>query len=216
MRARLLLIVTIVGVVLTVLFGFAGFGVHRASASGPPSSDSGRVSGGWFASASKAVPRTSKLTVRARPLQRAELAAVAATITAPPPPPPPPSVDDPGTFVFPANGPITSAFGRRWGRAHTGVDIDGATGSPIIAAQTGTVTLAGWKNGYGNTVMIDHGNGVTTLYAHQARISVRNGQRVDRGQVLGTVGSTGNVTAAHLHYEVIVDGVHRNPAPWLR
>ena len=132
------------------------------------------------------------------------------------PAPAAPSVDDPGTFVFPANGPITSAFGRRWGRAHTGVDIDGATGSPIIAAQTGTVTLAGWKNGYGNTVMIDHGNGVTTLYAHQARISVRNGQRVDRGQVLGTVGSTGNVTAAHLHYEVIVDGVHRNPAPWLR
>lgn len=77
------------------------------------------------------------------------------------------------------------------------------------------MTLAGWKNGYGQTVIIDHGNGVATLYAHQARLTVHEGQVVERGQMLGTVGSTGQVTAAHLHYEVHVDGVPRNPSAWL-
>lgn len=171
--------------------------------------------GGWFAAATGAVEQQVQLVARLRAEQRAKLAALAVAITTPPPPPPPPSVDDPSTFLFPARGPITSSFGPRWGRQHTGVDIDGPTGSPIIAAQAGTVTLAGWKNGYGITVIIDHGNGVSTLYAHQARLAVHTGQTVQRGQMLGTVGATGNVTAAHLHYEVHVNGVPRNPRPWL-
>lgn len=211
MRARLTLILTIAAAVLATLFGFAGFGVSSASAAGTP--DTG--TGGWFAAASEVVELQVELAARVRPLQRAELAALAATITATPPPPPPPPAKTPDTFAYPADGPITSPFGRRWGRAHQGVDIDAPTGSPIVAAQSGIVTLAGWKNGYGQTVIIDHGNGVATLYAHQARLTVHEGQVVERGQMLGTVGSTGQVTAAHLHYEVHVDGVPRNPSAWL-
>jgi murein DD-endopeptidase MepM/ murein hydrolase activator NlpD len=108
-----------------------------------------------------------------------------------------------------------SAFGRRGGRPHQGVDIDAPYGAPIVAAQTGTVTLAGWKNGYGQTVIIDHGEGLRTLYAHQSRILVRGGQRVTQGQQIGIVGATGRVTAPHLHYEVHVNGVPRNPSAWL-
>lgn len=212
MRARLTLILTVTVTVLTALFGFAGFGVSGASASSSPRP------GGWFTNLTGVVegPEVEPV-VKVRALQRADLASVAATLaTTPPPlPPPPPPVDDPSTFLFPADGPITSSFGRRWGRAHTGVDIDGATGSTVVAAQSGSVVLAGWKNGYGNTVIIEHGNGVQTLYAHLSRIGVRNGAQVARGQFVGTVGATGNVTAAHLHYEVLVGGVPRNPRPWL-
>lgn len=212
MRARLTLILTVAAAVLTALFGFAGLGVSGASASSSPRP------GGWFTNLTGMVegPEVEPI-VKVRALQRADLASVAATLatTPPPPPPPPPSVDDPSTFLFPANGPITSSFGRRWGRAHTGVDIDGATGSAVVAAQSGSVVLAGWKNGYGNTVIIDHGNGVQTLYAHLSRIGVRSGASVARGQFVGTVGATGNVTAAHLHYEVLTGGVPRNPRPWL-
>lgn len=212
MRARLTLILTAAVTVLVALFGFAGFGVSGASASASPRA------GGWFTNVTGIVDAPAvEPVVKVRALQRADLASVAATLaTAPPPlPPPPPPVDDPSTFLYPADGPITSSFGRRWGRAHTGVDIDAPTGSSIVAAQAGTVVLAGWKNGYGNTVIIDHGNGVQTLYAHQSRLGVRTGQTVERGQFLGTVGATGNVTAAHLHYEVLVGGVPRNPGAWL-
>jgi murein DD-endopeptidase MepM/ murein hydrolase activator NlpD len=98
---------------------------------------------------------------------------------------------------------------------HTGIDFGAAAGSPIVAAQAGTVTLAGWKTGYGNCVIIDHGHGISTLYAHQSRLAVRVGQQVEQGQQVGNVGATGHVTAAHLHYEVLVGGVPRNPMPWL-
>lgn len=214
MRARLTLILTIAAAVLATLFGFAGFGVSTASAIGSPGSDTG----GWFAGAPDVVHLQIELAARVRPLQRAQLSELAATLTtppSPPPPPPPPPAKTPETFAFPADGPITSPYGRRWGRAHQGVDIDAPTGSSIVAAQGGTVNLAGWKNGYGNTVIIDHGNGVSTLYAHQSRIGVQAGEQVERGQFLGTVGATGQVTAAHLHYEVHMNGVPRNPGPWL-
>ena len=210
MRARLTLILTIVAAVLATLFGFAGFGVSTASAAG----SSGPDAGGWFAGATDVVHLQVELAARVRPLQRAQLAALAVTLTTPPPPLPP-LAKTPETFAFPADGPITSPYGRRWGRAHQGVDIDAPTGSAIVAAQGGTVTLAGWKNGYGKTVIIDHGNGVSTLYAHQSSLGVQVGEQVERGQFLGTVGATGQVTAAHLHYEVHVDGVPRNPGPWL-
>lgn len=212
MRARLTLILTVAVSVLTALFGFAGFGVSGASASATPRP------GGWFTNVTGLVeaPQVEPV-VKVRALQRADLASVAATLaTTPPPlPPPPPPVDDPGTFLFPAQGPITSNYGRRWGRAHTGVDIDAPTGSAVVAAQAGSVVHAGWKNGYGNTVIVDHGNGIRTLYAHLSRVGVGVGARVERGQFVGSVGATGNVTAAHLHYEVLVGGAPRNPGPWL-
>jgi murein DD-endopeptidase MepM/ murein hydrolase activator NlpD len=97
-------------------------------------------------------------------------------------------------------------------RAHRGVDYAAATGTPIMAAGDGRVTYAGWKGGYGRTVIIDHGNKVTTLYAHMSRIgNVKNGSRVRQGAVIGYVGATGLATGPHLHYEFQMGGVHRDP-----
>ena len=131
-------------------------------------------------------------------------------------PPPPSNVADPATWVWPGDGPITSYFGKRWGRMHEGVDIDAAYGSPVRAGQRGTVIQAGWgMSGYGLVVHIDHGNGVVSTFNHLSKVSVSVGQVVAQGQELGNVGATGNVTAAHLHYEIRMGGGARNPAPYL-
>lgn len=142
--------------------------------------------------------------------------ALVAEPAAAPAPPPPPPVTDPASWVWPADGPITSPFGPRWGRQHAGVDIDAPTGSAVIAPQAGTVTLAGWNNAYGNSVIIDHGHGITTLNAHLSAVHVTVGQVVAQGHHLGAVGATGAVTGSHLHYEVHVSGAAQNPVPWLQ
>lgn len=122
---------------------------------------------------------------------------------------------------WPVSGPITSPFGYRvhpvYGtrKLHTGIDISAAYGTPIAAAGDGTVIFAGWQSGYGNTTIIDVGNGLATLYAHQSSIKVSEGQTVKRGQVIGAVGSTGTSTGNHLHFEVRVDGTPTNPVPYL-
>ncbi|MBK5211423.1 MAG: peptidoglycan DD-metalloendopeptidase family protein [Coriobacteriia bacterium] len=122
------------------------------------------------------------------------------------------------TWPIPASHRVTSNFGPRicpyHGRElHTGVDIGAPSGSTILAAASGTVISAGYRGGYGNTVIIDHGNGVTTLYAHQRSggIKVSVGQKVRAGQRIGTVGSTGNSTGPHCHWEVRVNGTPKNP-----
>jgi murein DD-endopeptidase MepM/ murein hydrolase activator NlpD len=126
----------------------------------------------------------------------------------------------PSGLIMPAGGWITSGFGTRRHpilgtvRNHSGVDISGASGNPIWAAQGGTVILAGGKGGYGNTVMIDHG-GYVTLYAHMSRIRVSNGQSVSQGTRIGDIGSTGLSTGPHLHFEVRVGGVPVNPSSYL-
>jgi murein DD-endopeptidase MepM/ murein hydrolase activator NlpD len=98
-------------------------------------------------------------------------------------------------------------------RAHRGVDYAAPTGTPIMASGNGTVTFRGWQSGYGNTVIIDHGNRKTTLYAHLSRFSsdLRKGQRVRQGQIIGLVGRTGLATGPHLHYEFRINGVHHDP-----
>ncbi|KAA2284227.1 peptidoglycan DD-metalloendopeptidase family protein [Arenimonas fontis] len=97
-------------------------------------------------------------------------------------------------------------------RAHKGVDYAAATGTPIMAAGDGRVSFAGWQNGYGRTVIIDHGKGVTTLYAHMSRLGKHKvGQRVQQGSIIGYVGATGLASGPHLHYEFRVNGVHRDP-----
>jgi murein DD-endopeptidase MepM/ murein hydrolase activator NlpD len=202
MRARRTLIPTIAAVLLAL----APVAPAHAVATGRSS---------WFAAAAPGASQV-ELVARFRASQRAKLAAVAKVLTTPPPAPVEPDVEDPTTFIWPARAPITSPFGRRWGRAHTGVDIDAPNRSPIVAAQAGTVTLAGWKNGYGNCVVIDHGHGISTLYGHQSKLAVHVGEHVDQGQYIGNVGATGHVTAPHLHYEVLIGGVPRNPMPWLR
>jgi murein DD-endopeptidase MepM/ murein hydrolase activator NlpD len=98
---------------------------------------------------------------------------------------------------------------------HQGIDIGSPQGAPIVAAKDGTVTSAGSQNGYGNTIVVDHGGGVTTLYAHQSRLSAVVGQRVARGQVIGYVGSTGKSSGPHLHFEIRINGTAVNPLPYL-
>jgi len=131
---------------------------------------------------------------------------------------------DAGDFVVthrPVPGRITSSFGSRvhpiFGtvRNHYGVDMDGDTGDPIAAAAPGVVLSSGWMNGYGNTVVISHGGGVTTLYAHQSQLLVSAGDAVVGGQTIGKLGSTGWSTGPHLHFEVRINGTATNPAPFL-
>ena len=123
-----------------------------------------------------------------------------------------------GTMMWPAVGHgISSPFGYRVHpitgvyKMHTGVDINVGYGTPVYAADGGTVILAGWNGGYGNCVVLNHGNGLTTLYGHMSSINVSVGQSVSRGQTIGLVGSTGASTGPHLHWEVMVNGQRVNP-----
>jgi murein DD-endopeptidase MepM/ murein hydrolase activator NlpD len=115
-------------------------------------------------------------------------------------------------FLWPLRGPVTSRFGFRIHplfrrrEFHTGVDIAASRGAPVHAAFEGTVIFAGWYGGYGKLVIVDHGNGLSTLYGHLAEILVTPGQHVTRAEVLGLVGSTGFATGPHLHYEVRENG----------
>jgi murein DD-endopeptidase MepM/ murein hydrolase activator NlpD len=113
--------------------------------------------------------------------------------------------------IWPTRGRVSSEFGSRWGRLHAGIDISAPTGTPIWAAKAGEVIFAGQQSGYGNVVIIAHGGGLTTLYGHQSRIGVRDGQVVRQGQVIGQVGNTGRSTGPHLHFETRYGGTPRNP-----
>lgn len=131
------------------------------------------------------------------------------------------SVVGSGQMIWPISGPITSPYGWRvhpiYGRSifHSGLDIAGDYGDPIRAADDGTVTYAGWISGYGNTVMIDHGNGLVTLYGHNQELAVSDGQHVSKGQVISYCGSTGNSTGPHCHFEVRMNGSTTNPLNYL-
>lgn len=115
-------------------------------------------------------------------------------------------------------GEITSCFGQRWGVLHAGIDLAADAGTPIHAVAAGTVLAAGWVySGYGISVMIDHGGGVQTHYAHQSRTIVQPGQKVKAGQVIGYEGSTGDSTGPHLHFEVHLGLWNQtDPAPFMR
>ena len=127
----------------------------------------------------------------------------------------PPVAGGNGTFQWPVSGPITSPFGMRWGTLHPGVDIGVPTGTPIHAAGSGTVIWCGWMSGYGNLVMIDHHNGLATLYGHQERVAVACGQDVTTGEVIGYSGCTGFCTGPHVHFEVRLHGSPVDPLGYL-
>jgi murein DD-endopeptidase MepM/ murein hydrolase activator NlpD len=127
----------------------------------------------------------------------------------------PPASRSASGFIWPVSGPVTSPFGMRWGRMHTGIDIGVPYGTPIHAAASGQVIYAGWMDGYGNLVFIDHGRGISTGYAHQSSIAVSNGQTVTQGQVIGYVGCTGHCFGPHLHFEVRVNGTPVDPLGYL-
>jgi len=118
-------------------------------------------------------------------------------------------------LIWPCEGVVVSGFGMRWGRMHEGIDIGCAYGTPNRAAASGTVIYAGWLGGYGNLVVVDHGNGLSTAYAHASSILVSVGQSVSQGQTVSLVGSTGHSTGPHLHFEVRVNGVAVDPLPYL-
>ena len=122
------------------------------------------------------------------------------------------------SLIRPVSGTISSRFGvsssiRR--SSHTGLDIATAKGTPIVAAASGTVTFSGWKGSYGNMLVISHGNGVQTYYAHCSKLYVSTGTNVSQGQTIAAVGSTGNSTGPHLHLEIRVNGVAYNPQNYL-
>jgi len=120
-----------------------------------------------------------------------------------------------GVLGWPVSGPVTSGFGLRWGRMHEGIDIAVAEGTPVRAAGAGTVIYAGWMGGYGNLVVVDHGNGLSTAYAHNSSLGVGVGQSVTAGQVVSYSGNTGNSTGPHVHFEVRVNGSAVDPLGYL-
>jgi murein DD-endopeptidase MepM/ murein hydrolase activator NlpD len=117
-------------------------------------------------------------------------------------------------FIWPVGGPVVSPFGWRWGRMHEGVDIAAGYGTPIAAAASGTVIYAGWMGGYGNLIIIDHGGGIATAYAHQSSFAVGGGP-VSQGQTIGYIGCTGHCFGPHLHFEVRVNGSAVDPLGYL-
>lgn len=121
-----------------------------------------------------------------------------------------------GKFIMPVSGyTLSSTFGYRWGRMHEGVDLACATGTPIHAADGGTIVRAGWYSGYGKCVEISHGNGYLTRYGHCSKILVKTGQKVYQGQTIALVGNTGNSYGSHCHFEVRINGSARNPLKYV-
>jgi len=118
--------------------------------------------------------------------------------------------------IWPTWGRITSLFGeRRWGHVHKGLDIANSRGTPINTTASGVVIFSGYHGGYGKKVMVYHGFGYTTVYAHLDKIMVDVGDEVKQGDTIGLMGNTGNSTGTHLHYEVLVDGIPQDPKDFL-
>lgn len=124
--------------------------------------------------------------------------------------------------VKPANGRLTSTFGTRKlvfekrARPHSGIDLAAPRGTPVQASGAGRVVAAGWRGAYGQVVEIDHNEGLTTLYAHMDKYTVKRGQTVVAGQAIGTVGNTGRSTGPHLHFETRVNNIPVNPLKFVR
>ncbi len=131
-----------------------------------------------------------------------------------------PATPPTGPYRWPTNGPITSGYGMRFHpilkvyKMHTGIDIGAPYGQNICASQGGTVIFAGWQGGYGRTMIIDHGGGISTLYAHTSALNFNVGQRVEKGDIIGHIGSTGYSTGPHLHFEIRQEGEPKNPMNW--
>ncbi len=168
--------------------------------------------------------QAASAALEARLRAEAEQRRAAAAAASVPQPRAPPAADQ-GRMQWPADGRLTSRYGTRrhpiYGdtRFHAGIDIGAPSGSPIVAAEDGVVVFSGVQSGYGNSIAISHGTvggrDLVTFYAHQSQLIARQGARVSRGQVIGRVGSTGNSTGPHLHFEVRLDGATTDPLDWV-
>ena len=118
-------------------------------------------------------------------------------------------------FVWPVHGILTSGYGWRWGRMHEGIDLAVGNGTPVVASAAGTVIVAGWTGGYGNLVVVDHGNGIATAYGHNTSVTVGPGQSVAQGQLIAYSGNTGHSTGPHVHFEVRLGGAAVDPMGYL-
>jgi murein DD-endopeptidase MepM/ murein hydrolase activator NlpD len=170
-------------------------------------------------SAAPAAPRPVVATAVDQPVHAAQVTPAPEPQPAPAPAPEPaPNPRDPGQFINPVKGGhVISPFGSRGGRRHEGIDYKGPNHTTVFATFEGTVIQAGpGLRGYGNTVTIDHGQGVITMYAHLFSVSARKGQVVGQGDPIGLEGQTGSASTYHVHYEVKVDGRKVNPAPYLK
>ena len=128
---------------------------------------------------------------------------------------PVPAREGTGTFIWPTSGYVSSPFGMRWGRLHMGIDIARAIGIPIYAADGGMVIASSWNDSYGYYILIDHGKGISTRYAHCSKLLVDVGEKVYQGQKIALMGSTGNSTGPHLHFEVRINETPQNPINYL-
>ncbi|MEV4415927.1 M23 family metallopeptidase [Catellatospora sp. NPDC049609] len=123
----------------------------------------------------------------------------------------------PNAWVLPAHDfRLTSRYGQRWGKLHKGVDVALNEGVPFATLHAGTVVLSGWNGGYGKCVIVDHGNGVRTVYGHASSLLVKVGDKVQAGDIIALTGSTGHSFGPHLHLEVHVNDVAVDPIPWLK
>ena len=154
--------------------------------------------------------RTAQILTRERLAERASRDRRPAPAVAIPAPPSPPQ------YVRPGTGRLTSSYGSRWGRLHTGIDLAAGTGAPISAVAAGAVVTASSEGGYGHVVRVQHDPLTVTVYAHLSEVLVVPGQRVSAGTHVGREGSSGRSTGPHLHFEVRVDGAPVDPLPWLR
>ena len=163
----------------------------------------------FVAEADSLAAESAALAAQIAAAQSTPAAASASSTTAPAPPP------SGGQLGWPVAGPVVSGFGPRWGRMHEGIDIGVGSGTPVHAAAAGTVIHAGWLGGYGNLVVIDHGNGLSTAYAHNSSFVVGRGATVGRGFVIALSGNTGNSSGPHVHFEVRVNGAAVDPLGYL-
>lgn len=119
------------------------------------------------------------------------------------------------SIVPPSRGVVSSGYGKRWGKMHKGVDIAAPIGTTVIATLNGEVTYAGWQEGYGKVIKIKHEKEIETVYGHLSVINVVKGQTVKKGEKIGEVGSTGNSTGPHIHFEIRVNGLPNNPMNYI-
>ncbi|MEO5634260.1 peptidoglycan DD-metalloendopeptidase family protein [Gaiella sp.] len=160
----------------------------------------------FIAEAEALAAQSAALAAKIQALQAAIPAATSPSPTAP---------SSGATLAWPVSGPVTSGFGPRWGRMHEGIDIAVGTGTPVGAAAAGTVIHAGWLGGYGNLVVIDHGGGLSTAYAHNSSLVVGEGTAVSAGTVVALSGNTGNSSGPHVHFEVRMNGAAVDPLRYL-